>query len=66
MAREVEMKIFNFSKANLEYRIQIERWAKNLGAEEIVIHSDGSVTATCEYGSICNNYKPSAYELIRR
>lgn len=60
------MTTYNFCrKMGAQTKIAINRWAKRLEADEVVIHKDGSVTLTCKYGCICNNYRPTAKELYK-
>lgn len=48
------MKTTNFCRRiSVADKIQLERYAKRLGAEEMVIHKDGTVTLTCTDGYIC-------------
>lgn len=51
---------------NKEYLIQLYYYAKRLGAEDMTVHRDGSITLICEYGYICERYRPTAKELKRR
>lgn len=50
-------------KMTVERKIALEKWAKRLEAREMTIHRDGSVSLYCEYGCICENYRPSVKEL---
>ena len=52
-------------KFDKNYIIQVSIWCKGLGADEITIWSDGSVTAWCKDGSICDRYKPTTKELAK-
>lgn len=60
------MKVTNFSRASVTYIAKINAYGKRLGATEIIIHSDMSVTMSCPDGGICERYKPSTKELERR
>ena len=53
-------------KMDVETKINLDRWARRLEADEMVIHKDGTVSLTCKDGIICENYRPSAKELYRR
>lgn len=46
-------------------KVRLEQYADRLEAEEMVIHSDGSVTLTCEDGYICERYFPTLQELYK-
>lgn len=47
------------------YLIEVNYWARKLGATDCTVHYDASVTLTCPDGYICHNYSPSAKELRR-
>ncbi len=57
------MKVANFFRGKKTYIIELTRWAKTLGANEMIIHDNGSVTLLCEGGCICDRYSPTAKEL---
>ena len=58
------MTVTNFCRRmDVGTKIALERWARGLGADDMTIHRDGSVTLTCEYGYICENYRPTARQL---
>ena len=60
------MIVYNFCrKISVDYKIQLQRWAKRLEADEMTIHSDGTITLMCKDGCICENYKPSLKELYK-
>ena len=46
-----------------EERIALDKWARFLLADEMIIHHNGTVTLMCKYGCICDNYMPTADEL---
>ena len=58
------MKVTNLCrKMTKEELIALNKWAKRLEAEEMLVHTDGSVTLECKDGYICCAYRPSASEL---
>lgn len=59
------MQVTEFRNYSKEYKALLRYWAKKLGATEMVIHEDGSITLTCPDGYICNNYRPTVNELRR-
>lgn len=59
------MTVTKFGYHKIAYITQVTKWARSLGAEEVTIHYDGSVTATCKDGGICSNYKPAPSELAK-
>lgn len=61
------MKSTNFcNRLDLNHIIALNKWARRLGADEMTIHKDGSVTLMCADGCICENYRPLAKELYGR
>lgn len=52
-------------KMERELMTAIYRWAKRLEADEMIIHKDGTISLYCEYGGICERYRPSAREIYR-
>lgn len=61
------MTTINFNrKYRKEDLIALNRYAKRLGAEEMTIHKDGTITLMCKDGCICDNYLPTSKELYNR
>ena len=60
------MKTVVLGRHKKEYLIQLNHYAKRLEAEDMTVHTDGSITLTCEDGYICERYHPTAKELNRR
>lgn len=60
------MKITTFGRPSVAYIAKINAYGKRLGATEIIIHYDKSVTMSCPDGGICERYKPSPQELARK
>lgn len=61
------MRTVNFCRRiSVAEKIALDKWARRLEAEEMVIHQDGTVSLYCRYGIICENYTPSARELRRK
>lgn len=50
---------------NKDNLIAINKWAKRLGADDVTIHRNGSITLECKNGYICREYKPTPKELYR-
>ena len=48
------------------YLIQLNYFAKRLGATAMIVNRDGSVDLFCEEGCICLNYRPTKKDLYRR
>lgn len=58
------MKTYNMCKRmDKETIIVLNKYAKRLEADELIIHKDGSITLTCKDGIICDRYRPAAHEL---
>ena len=63
---EEDMTVYNFcEKMNVPYKLLLEKWAKRLDAEEMIIHRDGSVTLMCKDGYICERYIPTSTEIYK-
>ena len=45
--------------------ILLKEWAIRLGADEMIIHSDASITLLCSDGCICNHESPTIMELFQ-
>ena len=52
-----------FGRHTIEYIIALDKWARKLEADDMVLHKDGTVTLSCKDGGICENYRPTAAEL---
>ena len=60
------MTVYNFSKIiDVDTKILLDKWARRLGADEMTIHRDGSITLMCTDGYICERYRPTAKELYK-
>lgn len=58
------MKTYNMCKRmDKQTIIALNKYAKRLEADILIIHKDGSITLTCEDGIICDNYEPTAKDL---
>lgn len=64
--KERDMKEIIIGRHKKSYIVQVMAWARRLGAEEVTIWTDGSVTLECRHGNICREYKPTVKELERR
>ena len=42
----------------------LKEWANRLEADEMIIHSDASITLLCSDGCICNHESPTLMELL--
>ena len=52
-----------FARECVPYKVLLLRLAKRLDAEEMTIHSDGTITLMGKDGCICRRYKPSSEEI---
>ena len=60
------MTVYNFCKRiDVSTKILLDKWARRLEADEMTIHSDGSITLMCTDGYICERYRPTAKELYK-
>jgi hypothetical protein len=56
----------NFCKRmTVSMKIALDKYAKRLEAEELIIHKDGTITLLCKEGYICERYTPTAKELYK-
>lgn len=60
------MTFTQFGRHKKEYLMQIKNWAKHLGAEDVTVYEDHSVTLTCKDGYICYREHPTAKELAKK
>lgn len=60
------MIVYNFCKRmDVATKILLNKWARRLEADEMIIHRDGSITLMCTDGYICEHYIPTAKELYK-